>query len=85
MDNKLSLRELITKAKDGDAEATAQLISRLVPLVKRHTRRLGYDDAYSELLTWIVEAVQRYQPDTTWGMDELNRYCSRKEDDQERI
>ena len=54
MENKPSLRKLITKAKDGDAEATAQLVSRLIPLVKKYTHRLGYDDAYSELVTWIV-------------------------------
>ncbi len=81
MENKPSLRKLISKAKDGDAEATAQLVSRLIPLVKKYTHRLGYDDAYSELVTWIVEAVHRYQPDTTWGKDELNRYCSQKDDD----
>lgn len=83
MDKKPSLRKLITQAKNGDAEATAQLVSRLIPLVKKQSRRLGYDEAYSDLVTWIVEAVHRYRPNTTWGRDELNRYCSRKDGNQD--
>jgi DNA-directed RNA polymerase specialized sigma subunit len=66
---KPKLRELITKAKNGDAEATAQLVCHLAPLVKKHSRRLGYDEAHSDLTTWIVEAIHRYQPNTTRGRD----------------
>ncbi len=55
-----------------------QVVHRFIPIVKKYSRQLGYDDAYSDLVTWIVEAVYRYQPNTTWGRDELNRYFSRK-------
>lgn len=34
-------------------------------------------------MTWIVEAVHRYRPHTTWGKDELNRYFSSKTGDRD--
>jgi hypothetical protein len=39
---------------------------------------LGYDEACSDLELWIIEAVHRYQPCSTWGKNELNRYFFRK-------
>jgi len=63
--SKPRLRELIAKAKNGDAEAMTRLVGRLIPLVKKYSRRLGYEDACSDLVTRIIEAVHRYRPHTT--------------------
>lgn len=78
MQRRQKLRELINQARSGDEEAMAQVVHRLVPLVKKYSRQLGYDEACSDLVTWIIEAVHRYRPNTTWGRDELTRYFTRK-------
>ncbi len=80
MKHKPKLKELMAKAKNGDAEAMAQLVYRLTPLVRKHSRRLGYDEANSDLIVWIVEAIHRYQPNTMWGRDELEKCLSTKPD-----
>jgi len=76
MQRKPKLRELIAKA--DDQEALFQIVQRLTPLVKKYSRRLGYPDAYPDLVIWILAAVKRYKPKTTWGKDELERYFSGK-------
>ncbi|ADL08482.1 helix-turn-helix domain-containing protein [Thermosediminibacter oceani] len=76
MGMKPKLRELIYRAKDGDEEALVQLVERFVPIVKKYTRRVGNGEMYSNLVEWIVKAVKRYQPDTRWGREELNRYLA---------
>ncbi|MQL52515.1 helix-turn-helix domain-containing protein [Desulfofundulus thermobenzoicus] len=82
MGKKPRLRELIALAKNGNEEAMTQVVQRFIPIVKKYGRRLGYEDACSDLVTWIVEAVYRYRPNTTWGRDELNRYFSRNGGDR---
>ncbi len=72
------LRELIIRAKSGNKEAMAQVVQRFTPIIKKYSRRLGYDEACSDLELWIIEAVHRYQPCSTWGKNELNRYFFRK-------
>lgn len=78
MQRKPKLRELITLAKSGNEEAMTQVVKRFIPIVKKYSRQLGYEEACSDLVTWIVEAVHSYRPHTTWGMDELTRYFTRK-------
>ena len=56
------LRELINQAKSGDEEALSQVIQRLTPLLRKYSQDMGYDEACSDLVKWIVEAVHRYQP-----------------------
>jgi len=82
LQRKPKLRELIALAKSGNEEAMTQVVKRFIPIVKKYSRQLGYEEACSDLMTWIIEAVYRYQPNTTWGRDELNRYFSRKSDYQ---
>lgn len=82
MRKKLRLRELITRAKSGDSEAMNQVVQRFTPVVKKYSRRLGYNEACSDLVLWIVSAIHRYRPNTTWGRDELERYFTRKDVDQ---
>lgn len=82
MQRKLKLRELIDLAKSGNEEAMTQVVKRFIPIVKKYSRQLGYEEACSDLMTWIIEAVYGYRPKTTWGRDELNRYFSCKSDHQ---
>ncbi|MEW6425632.1 MAG: helix-turn-helix domain-containing protein [Bacillota bacterium] len=81
MQRKPKLREMIDKARSGDQEALIQVVQRLTPLIKKYSRRLGYHDAYPDLVFWILAAVKRYKPKTTWGKDELERYFSGKHKD----
>ncbi|MGS0763624.1 helix-turn-helix domain-containing protein [Syntrophomonas curvata] len=60
MKHEPKLRELIAKAKSGDAEATVQVVDRFAPLVRKHSHWLGYDEATSDLTIWIIEAIHRY-------------------------
>lgn len=69
--NQPRLRVLIEKAQNGDIEALMQLINRFMPLVKKHSHGIADDEA--TLILKMTEAVKRYQPNTTWGRDELNR------------
>jgi len=62
MPRKPKIRELIAKAKRGDEESFTSVVDRFKPAIKKHVRRLGYDDAYSDLILWLVNAVHRYQP-----------------------
>jgi hypothetical protein len=78
MQKKPKLRELISRAKAGDRQALAEIVQRLTPLVKKYSRRLGYTDACSDLVSWILAAVKRYKPKTAWGKNELERYFSRQ-------
>jgi len=76
---KIRLSELIARAKNGDQEALVQVIERFLPIIKKYSRDLDNDEAYSDLVTWIIAAVKRYKPKTSWGKDELNSYLSDRE------
>jgi len=78
MQKRLKLREIIAKAQNGEEEALIEIIHRLIPLVKKYCCRLGYPEAFSDLVVWIVTAVQRYKPNTAWGKEELERYLFRR-------
>lgn len=78
MSEKPRLRELIDMAVSGNQDAMCQLVHRFTPIIKRYSRQIGYDEACAELVVWMIEAVYRYQPNTTWGREELERYLSRK-------
>ncbi len=79
MNKKPKLRELIYLAKCGNKEAMKKVVKRFIPIINKYChelRELRYEDTRSSLVTWIIEAVYRYQPNTTWGKDELARYLS---------
>jgi len=78
MSEKPRLRELIDMAVSGNQDAMSQLVDRFTPIIKRYSRQIGYDEACADLVVWMIEAVYRYQPNTTWGREELERYLSRK-------
>jgi len=72
---KARLRELITKAKKGDHDAVLQIVHQFIPAVKKHGRRMGYEEAYADLIIWIVNAIQQYEPINNYDKNEFNN-CS---------
>lgn len=78
MQQRPKLRELIRQAKNGDEDAFIQVVHRFLPVARKYSRRMGYEDACADLVVWIVNAVHRYQANSTWGRDELKRYLSSK-------
>lgn len=74
MEQDLKLRELIERAKNGDQEALERIIYKFNPLIKKMCRDLGYDEAYSDLVLWVVNAVHRYIPATGTTKND-NLFC----------
>jgi len=74
MKNKQKLRELIFLAKNGDEDAFIQVVHRFLPIAKKYSQRMGYEDASADLVVWIVNAIHRYLPKTNWGVEELEMY-----------
>lgn len=60
MNNQTKLREKIINAQNGDKNATYQILLQFNPLIKKYSRILGYDDAYSDLIIWMVQAIRSY-------------------------
>jgi DNA-directed RNA polymerase specialized sigma subunit len=65
---------LIAKAKNGDTEAAVQVVDRFAPLVRKHSRRLGYAEAASDLTIWLIEAIHRYQPNHIREQEEVEKF-----------
>ncbi len=61
MIEKPSLLSLINQAKKGDTTAMIQIVHRFTPLIRKYSSQLGYDEAYSDLIIWIVTAVHQYR------------------------
>jgi DNA-directed RNA polymerase specialized sigma subunit len=61
MGERVKFRNLIANAQNGDQDAIVQLVHRFIPLIKRHSRRMGYEEAYADLIAWTVNAIHKYQ------------------------
>ena len=78
MKPKAKLSELIRRAQCGDSVAVNELVNRFQPILKRYSKELDYEDAYSDLVEWVIKAVKNYKPNTSWGRDEIKRYLNSK-------
>jgi DNA-directed RNA polymerase specialized sigma subunit len=65
MPEKPRLKELIAMVASGNQDALSQLVHRFIPIIKKYSHQLGYDEAYADLVIWVIEAVYRYHPNTT--------------------
>ena len=74
MGKKTKLSTLVKRAKGGDQEALAQIVERFQPVMKNYGRRLGNDDAYYDLVIWIIGAVKGCQAVDKWDKDKTNRF-----------
>ena len=79
MPEKARMSKLIAMAANGDQKAMNELVQRFIPIIKKYSRQIGYDEACSDLILWMIGAVYRYHPNTTWGKDELKQYLTRKD------
>lgn len=61
MERKLGLRGMVLRVRNGDIEALTKLLYCLYPLVKKYGRQLGYTGACSDLILWLLHAVDHYQ------------------------
>lgn len=77
MQNKPKIRELINRVQQGDDDALALLMERIMPLVKKHSKRMGYDDSNSDLVLWVIQAVRRYRPRNTCCQQNTNGEMSK--------
>ncbi|WP_051534139.1 helix-turn-helix domain-containing protein [Desulfitibacter alkalitolerans] len=56
-----NLRVLIINAQNGDQDSVVHLVHWFIPLVKKYSRRMGYEEAYADLIVWMVNAVHKYR------------------------
>ncbi len=54
------LDDLLERARNGDAEAVQRIVLMLDPILRKHSRMVGDDDAYSELVEWLLKAIEKY-------------------------
>lgn len=52
------LRELLDDAEKHDEKAMVELIERFSPLFKKYALKLGYEDAYEDIILWFIELVK---------------------------
>ena len=74
MQRKKKLTQVVTEVKNGNKESLTELVERLTPIIKRCSRKLGYDGSESDLVEHIVKAAKNYKPDSSWGKDEVEKY-----------
>lgn len=53
--------DVLRKAQQGDQEAIMTVIEVLEPCLKRGARIVGDDDAYSDLVVWLLRALRKYR------------------------
>ena len=65
MEKRLKLKVLIADAQNGNQDAVVQLVVQLVhrfiPIVKKYSGRMGYEEADADLIAWFVNAVHKYR------------------------
>ena len=52
-----NLYKLVKCARAGEAEAMEALVERFMPLLRKHARELGYEDALEDLILFLIETV----------------------------
>lgn len=54
------LLQELKRAQSGEDEAMLNLISKFLPLIKKYGRKLGYEDATSDLIADFIEFIFRW-------------------------
>ncbi|MGI6486571.1 MAG: helix-turn-helix domain-containing protein [Tepidanaerobacteraceae bacterium] len=76
MRKKAKLKELIFKAQNGDKDALNEVIERFKPIINKYAHRLGSEDAFSEIVEWIINATMKYKEEKRLGREELEKFLS---------
>jgi len=53
---------IIINAQNGDQDAVVQLVHKFIPLIKKYSREMDYEEAYADLVAWTVKAIHKYRP-----------------------
>lgn len=69
MIEKLRFKELITLASSGNHDAMNQLVHRFTPIIKKYSHQMNYDEAYNDLIVWMIAAVHSYKPNAKPNID----------------
>ena len=50
---------LARNAKYGDRDAALKMIQQFQPLLQKYSRKLGYEDAYNDLVLFFIELIYK--------------------------
>ncbi len=50
---------LARNAKYGDRDAALKMIQQFQPLLQKYSRKLGYEDAYNDLILFFIELISK--------------------------
>jgi len=64
------ITDLITKAQEGNEDATLLLIKKFNPLLNKYAFKLSYEDAYDDLLVNFIELIHNIRLDHIRNKDE---------------
>lgn len=62
MERRQKLQGIINNAQNGDQDAVVQLVHRFIPIIKKYSREMAYEEAYADLVAWTVNAIYKYKP-----------------------
>lgn len=62
MERRQKLLGIIINAQNGDQDAVIQLVHRFIPIIKKYSREMGYEEASADLVAWTVKAIHKYRP-----------------------
>lgn len=62
MERRQKLLGIIINAQNGDKDAAVQLVHRFIPLIKKYSCEMGYEEASADLVAWTVKAIHKYRP-----------------------
>ncbi len=57
------LRDQIKKAQGNDKDAMLKLIEQFVPLLRKYSRKLNYEDSYEEVTLFFIELIKNIRLD----------------------
>lgn len=53
-----NLYELVKEAQNGNNDATMNIIEKFSPLIRKYSRKLNYDVAYTDLIISLIETIK---------------------------
>lgn len=62
--------DMIRSSQQGNPDATLQLLQKFNPLLKKYARKLGYEDAFSDLQADFLELLTKMKTEKLHNQDE---------------
>ncbi|MCQ1528835.1 hypothetical protein [Lutispora saccharofermentans] len=54
-----NLYKLIVEAQKGNKDSCITLIDQFNPIVKKYSKKLGYDGADTDLIIWLIKTINK--------------------------